>query len=260
MRRVLTHPQNYITRTITMPSATAPQHLFATMLARVRAACAGVLGPDADTLARRGRAAARSDPRRPRDQRRHGAGQGCRQKAARAGRENRRGAARRRSRRQGRRRRARLHQSDAQAACLGRGAARRAGGGQRLRPQRHRAGREGQCRICLGQSDRADACRPRPRRGVRRRARQSPGLRRLRGDARILHQRRRRAGRRARALGLPALPRGARRGYRRDPGRALSGRLSRAGRRRARRRAWRGAQRQAGEPNGCRSCAPKPSR
>ena len=34
-------------------------------------------------------------------------------------------------------------------------------------------GRKGQRRICLGQSDRADACRARPRRGVRRRARQS---------------------------------------------------------------------------------------
>ncbi len=49
MRRALTHPQNYITGTITMPSVTAPPHLFAIMLARVRAACAGVLGPDADT-------------------------------------------------------------------------------------------------------------------------------------------------------------------------------------------------------------------
>ena len=45
-------------------------------------------------------------------------------------------------------------------------------------------------------------------------------------DARILHQRRRRAGRRARPLGLPALPRGARRGDRRDPRGALSRRLS----------------------------------
>ena len=34
----------------------------------------------------------------------------------------------------------------------------------------HRRRREGQCRIRLGQSDRADACRPLPRRGVRRRA------------------------------------------------------------------------------------------
>ena len=56
-------------------------------------------------------------------------------------------------------------------------------------------------------------------------------VRRLQGDARVLHQRRRRAGRRARALGVPALPRGARRRHRRDPGRALSRRLSQAGRR-----------------------------
>ncbi len=55
-------------------------------------------------------------------------------------------------------------------------------------------------------------------------------FRRLRRDARILHQRRRRAGRRARALGLSALPRGARRGHRRHPRRPLSGRLSQAGR------------------------------
>ena len=45
-----------------------------------------------------------------------------------------------------------------------------------------------------------------------------------------LHQRRRRADRRARPLGDAALPRGAGRRDRRDPGRALSRRLSRAGR------------------------------
>ena len=45
-----------------------------------------------------------------------------------------------------------------------------------------------------------------------------------------LHQRRRRADRRAGALGHAALPRGARRRDRRDPGRPLSRRLSRAGR------------------------------
>ena len=65
-----------------------------------------------------------------------------------------------------------------------------------------RAGHAGQCRICLGQSDRADACRPLPRRRVRRCAGQSARVRRLQGDARILRQRRRRAGRCARALGL----------------------------------------------------------
>ena len=79
------------------------------------------------------------------------------------------------------------------------------------------AGAQGQCRVRLGQPDRPDACRPLPRRGVRRRAGQPAGLRRLRGHAGILHQRRRRAGRRARPLGLPALPRGARRDDRRDP-------------------------------------------
>ena len=73
---------------------------------------------------------------------------------------------------------------------------------RRLRPQRHRQAREGQRRIRLRQSDRADACRPRPRRGVRRRAREPAGICRLRRDARILHQRRRRPGRSARALGL----------------------------------------------------------
>ncbi len=67
---------------------------------------------------------------------------------------------------------------------------------------RDRAGREGQCRICLGQSDRADACRPLPGRGVRRRAGEPAGLFRPRRDARILHQRCRRAGRCAGALGI----------------------------------------------------------
>ena len=57
---------------------------------------------------------------------------------------------------------------------------------------------------------------------------------RLRRDARILHQRRRRAGRCARALGVPALSRGARRRHRSNPGGALSRRLSQAGRRSAR--------------------------
>ena len=56
-----------------------------------------------------------------------------------------------------------------------------------------------------------------------------------RGDARILHQRCRRAGRCARPLSLPALPRGAGRGDRRDPGRALSRRLPETGRSRSRR-------------------------
>ena len=79
------------------------------------------------------------------------------------------------------------------------------------------------------------------------------------GDARILHQRRRRAGRRARALGLPALPRGARRKHRRDSGGALSRRLSQAGRRGAGRRNTATSSRRSRRASGCRSCAPRPS-
>ena len=56
------------------------------------------------------------------------------------------------------------------------------------------------------------------------------------GHPRVLHQRRRRPGRRARPLGIAALSRGARRGDRPDSGRALSRRLSQAGRLSARRR------------------------
>ena len=96
-------------------------------------------------------------------------------------------------------------------------------------PSRRHAG---QRRICQRQSDRTDACRARAGRRVRRRAGEPPGFRRLPGDARILHQRRRRPGERARPLGPPALPRGARRGDL-DPGGALSGRLPQAGRRSA---------------------------
>ena len=106
-------------------------------------------------------------------------------------------------------------------------------GGRRLRPRRPRPRRARQRRVRLGQPDRAHARRPLPRRGVRRCAGQPARLRRLRRDARVLHQRRRRPGRCAGPLRLPALPRGAGRGHRRDPRRALSGRLPEAGRRRA---------------------------
>ena len=106
--------------------------------------------------------------------------------------------------------------------------------------------RQGQRRICLGQSDRTDACRPLPRRGVRRRAVWSAAIRRVRRHPRILHQRCRRAGRCARALGIPALPGSAWRKHRRNPGRAVSRGLSRAGRAGARGRAWRQAQGDAG--------------
>ena len=89
-----------------------------------------------------------------------------------------------------------------EAAGLDRSAARAIRGGRRLRAGRIGQGRDGQRRIRLGQSDRADACRPLPRRRVRRRAGEPARLRRLRGHARILHQRCRRPGRCARALGL----------------------------------------------------------
>ena len=122
------------------------------------------------------------------------------------------------------------------------------------------ARREGQCRIRLGQSDRADACRP-CRGAVFGDALASLlAFRRLRRHARILHQRCRRAGRRARALGVPALPRGARREHRRDSGRALSRRLSEAGRRRRLRPSTATSCWRCRRPSGCRSCAPRRSR
>ena len=101
----------------------------------------------------------------------------------------------------------------------------------RLRPVDGRQGRAGQCRICLGQPDRAAAHGPLPRRGGRRQpgaAARGGGLPRHQG---ILCQRRRGAGRYARPLGAPAVPRGARRGHRRDPRGHVPGRLSDAGRR-----------------------------
>ena len=108
--------------------------------------------------------------------------------------------------------------------------------------------------------DRADACRPLPRRRVRRCARQPAGLHRPRRHPRVLHQRCRRAGRRARALGVPALSRGAGRGHRRDSRRALSGRLPQARRRGAGGgvRAARSSSRR--KRNGCRSSATRRSR
>ncbi len=110
------------------------------------------------------------------------------------------------------------------------------GEGTELRPLDDRRRHEDQCRICLGQPDRPDACRPLPRRRGWRRARQSARLRRLCGHQGICHQRRRRADRRARAFGHAALPRGARRRHRRDTRRPLSRRLPGPGRPGARRR------------------------
>ncbi len=84
-----------------------------------------------------------------------------------------------------------------------------AGGGRRrplagrgIRPLRRGRGAEDQRRIRLRQPHRAAPCGPHPRRGLRRRARLAAGLHRPRGHPRILHQRRRRAGRRARPLRL----------------------------------------------------------
>ena len=125
------------------------------------------------------------------------------------------------------------------------------------RAQRRR--RAGQRRVRLGQPDRPDACRPRPRRGVRRRAVQPPGRRRPAGHARILHQRRRRAGRRARPLRLPALPRGAGRAGRPIPEGLYPGDYLKPVGARARRDPRPRAPRQAGGANGCRSCARPPS-
>ena len=167
----------------------------------------------------RGRAAARRRPRRSLDQRGDGlreGGEGRRLEPARA-----RRTARRRSRRrtgcgEGGGRRTRIYQYRPESRGLREGPERRSHAGRSLR--RRPSGRRpaGERRICQRQSDRADACRARARRGVRRRAGQPPELRRLSGDARILHQRRRRPGERARPLGPSALPRGARRGDRRS--------------------------------------------
>jgi hypothetical protein len=126
-------------------------------------------------------------------------------------------------------RRARLHQPAAVPDVWRRSCA-RSWPGRDYGRSRHRRGAAGQRRICLGQPDRADAHGPLPRRGGRRRAGEpARGMPASRSPG-ILCQRRRRPGRYARPLGAPALPRGAGRGHRRHPGRAVSGRLSEAGR------------------------------
>ena len=121
-----------------------------------------------------------------------------------------------------------LHQHPPEAGGLrAASCARSCARARRYRRAARRAAGAGQRRICQRQPDRADACRPCARRGVRRRAREPARLCRARGDARILHQRRRRPGRRARALGASCAT--ARRSARRsvDSRRALSRRLSR---------------------------------
>ena len=203
---------------------------------------AGELPPDARFLRHHGRAAARCCAWRHRHQRRHGAGQGRAQEAAR----HRRAAARRASK-------ANPDVVDGAVAgpgfinlkisrrLLARAAARLPQGGRRPTAiRRWGEGSQGQCRVRLGQSDRAAACGACARRGGRRCAGQPArqgGLCRHQG---VLHQRCRRAGRQARALDLPALQGGAGRCDRRHPRRPLSRRVPEGrgrGDRQARRRA-----------------------
>ena len=154
-----------------------------------------------------------------------------------------------------------LRQHEARAGALAGGGRRRSVGRGPLWRGEHRARRAAAHRVRLGQSDRADARRPWPRRRVRQFARQSARLRRLQGEPRILRQRCRRTGRHARALGVPALPRGSRRDHRRDPGGALSGRLPETGRRRdcAPARHVAACESRTTRAPGCRSCARSPS-
>ena len=125
-----------------------------------------------------------------------------------------------------------LHQHPPDARRLARRAAHDPARRRRLRPLDDRRQRAGQRRICLGQPDRAAAHGPLPRRGGRRQPCAPARGGGLPGHQGILCQRRRRAGRYARPLGAPALPRGARRGDRRNSRGPLSRRLSEAGRRR----------------------------
>ncbi len=184
---------------------------------------------------RRGAAEGRGHGR-PRLQRGNGfrqGGQGAFRLSPRPRRRDRRRPRREPRGREGRGGGAGLHQHPARAILLLRCIAQRPGCAANLRAAGACGARQGEYRICLGQSYRADARRPRTRRGFRRRARQSHRIRGSRGRARILRQRRRRPGRRARALRLSALPRGAGRDDRHSRG-ALPRRLSEVGRRCAR--------------------------
>ena len=109
----------------------------------------------------------------------------------------------RRGRRRGRG--AGLHQPQDRRRLLARAAARLPEGGHRLRRFADGRGQEGQCRVRLGQPDRPAARGARARRGGGRCARQPAGQGGLRRHQGVLHQRRRRAGRQARPVDLPAL-------------------------------------------------------
>ena len=163
---------------------------------------------------------------------------------------------------------ARFYQRPARRGRVARAAARDPARRNRLWRHRSRPRRAGQCRVRIGQSDRPDACRSRPRRRRRRCARRAAGEGRVRGASRILHQRRRGAGRCAGALAIPALPRGARRDGRPDPGGVLSRRIpgrdrTRTGRARRRQMARPSRGRVAGAGarlRGCRDAAADPLR
>ena len=158
---------------------------------RRRAGCAGSRRRAArrpQSQAGDGRAATRPQSWRSRHQRRHGAGQARRHHSAGAGRSHRgqaAGAGRGDERHD---RRAGLHQHDADRRHLARGTGRHPWRRRRLWAFAAGAGRDGQCRICLGQSDRSHAYGPLPRRGGGRRAGDAAGICGSQGDPRILYQ------------------------------------------------------------------------
>ena len=108
--------------------------------------------------------------------------------------------------RQGRGGRRRLHQLHARLGRQDRGGARGAGQGRGLRPRRCQ-GRQGAGGVRLRQPDRAAPRRPRPRCGLRGLALGRARLRRLRGQPRILRERRRSPDGHPGAVDLAALPR-----------------------------------------------------
>ena len=200
-----------------MPTADKPQHLFADMLDRVLRRVRSLLGPDADL--------SRVVVEPPRDPT-HGdmatnaamvLAKDAGKEAARTGRGHRREAARRRDGRQGRRRgpgfinltlkphvwAEELRVVLAAGKDYGRSDI---GNGEKVNVEYVSANPTGPMHVGHGRGAVfGDALA------------NLLGLRRLRRDARILHQRCRRAGRRAGALGVLALSRGARRGHRRIP-------------------------------------------
>ena len=151
----------------------------------------------------------------------------------------RRGGAHRESRDRG----PRLHQLHPAAGALagGAGGDRRAGPGLRALAARPGAARPG--RVRQRQPHRPPPPRPRARGGGRRHPLPHPRGHRARGLARVLHQRRRAAGRDPRALGPRPLPRAARR-----PGRLPRGRVQGRVRPRSGARGRRPARRGAADP------------